>query len=320
LRIGDWELPEGIILAPMAGITDSPFRRLCRNFGSGLLFTECISAEGVRRLGKRSLDLAKFHEEERPIAIQLFGSNEQQFADAAAVIAERYKPELIDINCGCPVRKMVRRNSGGYLMRYPDLIGRIVEAVSQGSGLPVSVKLRKGYREPDDTAVEVAAIAEDAGVALVTIHGRYVRNSYSTPADWDVIGKVKSAVKRIPVVGNGDVCSFEDVLKMKTMTGCDRVMIGRGAFGKPWIFQHQEWDGKCQQQPTPREKIDILLQHYRSMLDYFPETRAVYKMRKHIGWYTKGLPESTKLRNEVMTLANADEVKQILYKFRDSLV
>lgn len=313
--IGDWELPEGNILAPMAGITDSPFRRLCRSFGSGLLYTECISAEGVRRLGAKSLNFALFHEEERPIAIQLFGSEAQQFGDAAAIISERYKPDLIDINCGCPVRKMIRRNSGGYLMQFPDLIGRIVEAVVKASELPVSVKLRRGYNNSCDTAMIAATYAEEAGASLIAIHARYVRDSNETSADWDIIGRVKSAVGRIPVVGNGDVRCWSDALRMKTLTGCDRVMIGRGVFGRPWVFSPQENSNQCE--PPPLEKIDILLRHYTSMLGHYPEQRAVYRMRKHIGWYTKGLPESARLRNDVMKLTCADDVKARILKFRE---
>ncbi len=318
ITIGNWELPAGIILAPMAGVTDSAYRRITRRFGSGLLYTECISAEGVRRMGAGSLSMARFHPDERPIALQLFGSAPQQFRDAAAIIAARFEPDMIDINCGCPVRKMVRKNSGGYLMQYPDLIGRIVEATREGSGLPVSVKLRRGYKSPDETAPLAAQAAEETGAALVAIHGRYVRNPADS-ADWDVIGRVKSAVKKIPVVGNGDVTSILDVDRMMRQTGCDRVMIGRAALGNPWIFRApSDVEGGIifPPPPTPREIIDILLEHYRLMMNIFPEPRAVRRMRKHFGWYTRGLKGSTKLRAQAMKIENFTEVMELLMDAR----
>jgi tRNA-dihydrouridine synthase B len=320
--IGNWELPSGNILAPMAGITDSAFRRLSRMFGSGLLYSECISAEGVRRMGVKSFELADFHPDERPIAVQLFGSEPQPFHEAAAIIAERYKPDLIDINCGCPVKKMVTRCAGGYLMQDPDLIGCIVEAARAGSGLPVSVKLRTGYQAPEETAPQAAQAAQAAGAALVAIHARYVRNAAHTRADWDVIGRVKAAVSNIPVVGNGDVMSWEDAARMQQQTGCDRVMIGRGALGKPWIFSAP---GSFVSRFNltvplmPRERIDVLLGHYRLMLEILPERRAVHRMRKHIGWYTRGMHDSADLRNRIVRLENPGEVMDVIVKYRDML-
>ncbi len=313
--IAGWELPRGNILAPMAGITDSAYRRISRRFGSGLLYTECISAEGIRRMGEKSLELVRFNPEERPIAVQLFGSEPQQFKDAAAIIAERFKPDMIDINCGCPVRKMIKRDYGGCLMQFPDLIGRIVEAVREGSGLPVSVKLRSGYRAPDETASVAAQAAETAGASLVAVHARYVRNSDDATADWDVIGRVKSVVRNIPVVGNGDVKTAQDADRMIRHTGCDRVMIGRAARGNPWIFRSLSDTNDERGYPpplSPREKIDVLLEHYRLMLEILPERRAVRRMRKQIGWYTKGLIGSARLREQLMKIDCASEVMNLL--------
>ncbi|NQT34199.1 tRNA dihydrouridine synthase DusB [bacterium] len=311
--IGNWELPAGNILAPMAGTTDSPYRRITRRFGSGLLYSECISAEGLRRSGRKSLELVKFHPDERPIAIQLFGSEPRQFAEAASIIAEMFQPDMIDINCGCPVKRMVSRNSGGFLMQYPELIGEIVAETRNATGLPVSVKLRTGYRQPDDTAQETAVIAEAAGASLIAIHARYVRSSWSSNADWQIIGDVKEAVKTIPVVGNGDVRTWEDIERMKTVTDCDRVMIGRGARGRPWIFSADPYI------PTDREKIDVLLDHYILMLDYMPEIHAVKRMRKHFNWYTKGMPNAARLRERVMKIENPAEVMEILVHFREEI-
>ncbi|MCF7810592.1 tRNA-dihydrouridine synthase [bacterium] len=303
----------------MAGITSSPFRRLCRSYGAGLLYTECISAEGVRRQGERSLVLADFHPDERPIAVQLFGHDPQQFHNASAIIAERYKPDMIDINCGCPVKRMTKRGNGGSLMKSPDLIGRIIEAAIKGSGLPVSVKLRSGYYPSEETAPEAASIAEDAGASLIAIHGRYVKHGFKSAVDLDVIGRVKTAVKRTPIVGNGDIKSTHDAEMMMKQTGCDRVMIGRAAFGRPWIFKTSGDTEFTESEPSDTEKIDILLEHYRQMLDYFPEKSAVPKMRKHIGRYTRGMRESSKLRVEAMKLSNAGDVIGLIKEFMKTI-
>jgi len=315
--IGNCELPDGIILAPMAGVTDSPYRRITRRFGSGLLYSELISAEGMRRMGVKTFELARFHPDERPISIQLFGYNPQSFANAAAIIADKLEPDIIDINCGCPVKKMVRRDSGGYLMQFPELIGEIVEATRKASGLPVSVKLRSGYRVSEETASTAAIAAVDAGASLIAIHARYVTAPWSSNADWSVIKRVKEAVKQIPVIGNGDVQSWEDAERMKEQTGCDRVMIGRAARGKPWIFQSPNKNDEKQWEPSSHERINILIDHYRMMLEYIPEYRAVCRMRKHFGWYTKGLPGSSTLREKVMRMENPTEVIKILEWYRD---
>lgn len=307
----------------MAGITDSPFRRITRRFGSGLLYSGLVSAEGVRRMGRKSLELCRFHPEEHPIAIQLFGSEPEQFGDAAAIIGDRFRPDMIDINCGCPVRKIVRHKAGGYLMQNPDLIGRIVEAVHSSTGLPVSVKLRTGYRAHDETALECALAAEHGGAALVTVHARYVHGSGDAAADWDVIGRVKSGVKRAVVVGNGDVKSQADAERMIRQTGCDRVMIGRAALGSPWIFSEPETcepDNTPYISPSAGEKIDILLDHYRLMLEGLPELRAVRCMRKHLVWYTRGMTQSTRLRERVMRMESAAEVMELLTSYRDEVL
>lgn len=303
----------------MAGVTDSPFRRIARRYGAGLLYSECISAEGVRREGNGSFELCRFEEEERPVAIQLFGSDPEQFADAAAMIEKKYNPDMIDINCGCPVKRFVTRQSGGYLMQHPMLIADIISTVLKATNLPVSVKLRSGYCFPEETAVEAALAAEEAGASLVAIHGRYVRNAKNSNADWEVIKRVKAAVKRVPVIGNGDIVSLDSVRQMKEETGCDRVMIARWAYGQPWLFENLkgEENDYSNGEVLDREiKLDVLLDHYRLMLDHYSERQAVMLMRKHIGWYTKGMRESGRFRGEMMAIDDAETVLARVEEYR----
>lgn len=319
--IGNWELPAGEILAPMAGISDSPFRRLTRRFGSGLLYTEVISAEGTRRMGAVSIDMASFHEDEHPIAVQLFGSDPSQFADAAPIIVDKWKPDMIDINCGCPVKRFVSRSCGGFLMQDPDLIGNIVAAVKNAVDIPVSVKLRSGYQPPDETAVQAAISAEQAGASLITIHGKYVRGWKGTVTDLDVIGRVKTAVN-VPVVGNGDIVSYTGAKEMVEETGCDRVMIGRWSRGRPWIFQALANGYPTDDEviePEPVEKIDVLLLHFKMMLERFNPQTTVSRMRKHIGWYTRGMRDAATLRAKLMKEDDLDVILERLIQFKNSL-
>ena len=323
-KIGNWQLPSGDVLAPMAGLTDSPFRRLTRKLGSGLLYSEVVSAEGIRREGKKSFDLCIFHEEERPIAIQLFGSEPQQFADAAAVIEERIKPDMIDINCGCPVRRFVKRGSGGFLMSDPELIGRIVEAVKKSANLPVSVKLRTGFQRPDVTALDATRAANEAGASLIAIHGRFVKDGFKPPAVWDIIGRIKEIAENVPVIGNGDVFSYADAKRMVDETGCDRVMIGRWARGKPWVYKATQYgyqDDQLLEEPSSGEILDILLEHYRLMLEFYTFTpTAVTRMRKFIVWYTKGMNGASALRKELMTEPDPVKVQSRLWKFKEEII
>ena len=303
----------------MAGITDSPFRRIARRFGAGLLYSECISAEGVRREGEGSFNLCRFAEEERPIAIQLFGSEPYQFADAAVMIEKKYSPDMIDINCGCPVKRFVTRQCGGYLMQHPLLIADIVSKVLQATNLPVSVKLRSGYRFPEETAVDAAVAAEEAGASVIAVHGRYVRNAKNSNADWKVIKRVKVAVQHVPVIGNGDIISYDSVRQMKEETGCDRVMIARWACGQPWLFNNliEEPFDQGQAELTEKdEKLDILLDHYRLMLKHYSERQAVMLMRKHVGWYTKGMAGSGRFRGEMMAITDAQTVLDKVEEYR----
>ncbi len=306
----------------MAGITDSPYRQIARRYGAGLLYTECISAEGLRRLGKGSFDLCRFDPFERPIALQLFGSTVESIAEAAAIASERYSPDMIDINCGCPVKKFVTKGCGGALMQFPDLIGRIVEAVKASSGLPVSVKLRNGYHLPDEVAPRAARIAKEAGASLVAIHARYVRKAKGTAADWEVIRRVKEAVPDLPVIGNGDVVSYEDAGEMMKRTGCDRVMIARWAEGRPWLFEplkNGDFSAKNPAEPLIPVKIDLILEQLKLMVEFYGERTAVFRMRKQLGWYSHGWPGGSKLRGDLMKIASAEEVVVKLRAFESSL-
>ncbi len=306
----------------MAGISDSPFRRIARNFGAGLLYTEVISAEGLRRQGKGSFELCRFDPSERPIALQLFGSTVESLAEAASMTSQRFSPDMIDINCGCPVKKFVTKGCGGALMQFPDLIGRIVEAVKIASGLPVSVKLRSGYFPGDETAPQAAAIAKEAGASLIAIHGRYVRKAKGTPADWEVIRRVKEAVPDLPVVGNGDVFSYQDAENLIARTGCDRVMIARWAQGRPWLFDHLkngEFHEKISPEPLIPAKIDLILEQLQMMVEFYGEKMAVFRMRKHLGWYSHGWPGGGKLRSDLMTIISAEKVIERLKSYESTL-
>jgi len=317
--IDGWELPSGAILAPMAGVTDSPTRRIARRFGAGLLYSECISAEGLRRLGKASLDYCRFHPEERPIALQLFGSRAEQIGEAARVVADRFHPDLIDINCGCPVKKFVTKGCGGALMQSPNLIGEMVAAASK-SGLPISVKLRTGYWPGIETAVDAAKAAADAGAALIAVHGRYVRKAKGTQADWNPIHRVREAVPHLPVIGNGDVFSPADAKRMIDETGCDRVMIARWAQGRPWIFrslQNRDYPDCAPTTPAVVEVVELIGDHYRMMIDLFGEKTAVFRMRKQVGWITSGWPGGAKLRSEIMLIPSAGGVIRRLNDYLD---
>jgi len=316
-QVANFQLPPGAILAPMAGITDSPFRRLARRYGAGLLYTECISAEGVRRGSAASLALCRFHQDERPIAVQLFGSEPGPIAEAAAVVAKHFAPDLIDINCGCPVKKFVTRGCGGALMQSPTKIGRIVAEVRAASGIAVSVKLRAGYLPGAESAPEAAQAAEEAGAVFIAVHGRFVRKAKGTPADWNVIARVKVAVA-IPVVGNGDVESYADARRMIKETNCDRVMIARWAQGRPWIFEALNdvaAPPKVPLDPPPWERLILLNEHYRMMFDEFPEGLALLRMRKQAGWYLHGLADAAKVRQSIMHIDNRPALETALSEY-----
>lgn len=306
----------------MAGVTDSPFRRICRRSGAGLLYTECISAEGLRRGSRASWELCRFEEEERPIALQLFGSDPDAFAEASALIADRVKPDIIDINCGCPVRKFVTRGCGGALMEDPDKIGQIVEAVRKASGLPVTVKLRAGYHPPLVTAPQAAQAAEEAGAIGVAVHARFVRKSQGTQAQWEVIGKVKETVRSIPVIGNGDLRSYRAVREMMKSTGCDRVMIARWAQGAPWVFTPLKGGDIPEDEVSPPDlyqRVHFLLHHLYLAGKFYGEEKAIPIMRKHCLWYLRDFPCAAQLRRKVVAIDHFSQLIDLLQFWQSGL-
>jgi tRNA-dihydrouridine synthase B len=302
----------------MAGITDSPCRRIARRFGAGLLYTECVSAEGLRRRGATSLALCKFHEDERPIAVQLFGSEPEPIAEAAEVVTREFSPDLIDVNCGCPVKKFVTKGCGGALMQFPEKIGNIVSAICSRTDIPVSVKLRSGYFPTDETAVAAAQSAVAAGAALIAVHGRFVRKAKGTDADWNVIRRVREAIPDTPLIGNGDIFSLDDASRMVSETGCDRVMIARWAQGRPWIFAAMRKGIHHPDRlivPELGVRVEIMLEQYRMMIPIYGERTAILRMRMQIGEYIHELPGAARLRRELMETIRFESICEILSRY-----
>ena len=309
LRIGNVELENNLILAPMAGVTDMSFRQLCREQGCGLLVTEMVSAKAILYKNRNTKDLMAIGEGERPVSIQLFGSDPEIVSDIAHQI-EDGPYDIIDLNMGCPVPKVVNNGEGSALMKDPKLVEQILTALVKAIDKPVTVKIRKGFDDDHVNAVEIAKIAEACGVAAVAVHGRTRAQYYSGQADWDIIAQVKDAVK-IPVIGNGDVDSPEKAKAILEQTGCDGVMIGRAAEGNPWIFREVVSyleNGTIPARPTNREKREMILRHAALQLEYKGEYTGVREMRKHLSWYTVGMPHSAHFRQTINTMEKMDEL------------
>jgi tRNA-dihydrouridine synthase B len=320
-KIGNVKLNNNVFLAPLAGATDKSFRILSKEMGAGLVVTEMISAKGVFYNNKNTLDLFEHTDMEKPISVQIFGSEPDVMADAAKYF-EQSGADIIDINMGCPTPKITAGKSGSYLMTEPKLAGLIIEKVAKAVSIPVTVKIRRGYKTGTENAPEIARIAEESGCDAIAVHGRFADQFYSGHSDWEVIKRVKETVN-IPVIGNGDIKCAEDAKRMFEETKCDAIMVGRGALGNPWIFKEVLTclkDGKVLEKPSKDEVLSMIVRQLEMTIEHKGEYTGLREMRKHIAWYLKGFKNSSKMRDLVFRCEDKLKIVELLnIYFNESL-
>lgn len=316
LQIGNVTLENNLVLGPMAGVTDLPFRLLCKEQGAGLLCMEMVSAKGIYYNNKNTEQLLAIDEREHPVSLQLFGSDPEIMSEMAKKIEER-PFDILDINMGCPVPKVVNNGDGSALMKNPVLAGKIIEKTARAIKKPVTVKIRKGFDDAHINAVEMAKVAEASGAAAIAVHGRTREQYYSGRADWDIIRQVKEAVK-IPVIGNGDIRTPEDAIRMEEQTGCDGFMIARGAQGNPWIFAqilHYFKTGEHLPKPTAEEMVQMMLRHAKMQLAFKGDYTGIREIRKHAAWYTAGYPNAARLRSAINEVESYEQLEELFGRF-----
>ena len=316
LQIGNVTLENNLVLGPMAGVTDLPFRLLCKEQGAGLLCMEMVSAKGIYYNNKNTEQLLAIDEREHPVSLQLFGSDPEIMSEMAKKIEER-PFDILDINMGCPVPKVVNNGDGSALMKNPVLAGKIIEKTARAIKKPVTVKIRKGFDDAHINAVEMAKVAEASGAAAIAVHGRTREQYYSGRADWDIIRQVKDAVK-IPVIGNGDILTPEDAIRMEEQTGCDGFMIARGAQGNPWIFAqilHYFKTGEHLPKPTAEEMVQMMLRHAKMQLAFKGDYTGIREIRKHAAWYTAGYPNAARLRSAINEVESYEQLEELFGRF-----
>ncbi|RKD33866.1 tRNA dihydrouridine synthase DusB [Thermohalobacter berrensis] len=323
MKIGNVLTDNNIFLAPMAGITDMSFRLICKEMGAGLVYSEMVSCKGMYYGDKKTKTLLAIDKKERPIAVQIFGSDPDIMAKVVEKkLNNREDIDIIDINMGCPTPKIVKNGDGSALLKDSKMAAKVMRSVVKASNKPVTVKIRTGWDENSINAVEIAKIAEAEGVSALAIHGRTREQFYSGNADWDIIKKVKESVS-IPIIGNGDIFTVEDGKKMFDYTGCDAIMIGRGSRGNPWLFKRLKVfmeTGEILPPPTNNEKIDVIIRHLELLVKLKGERVAVKEMRKHIAWYIKGMRNATEMRRKVNTIESKEKLKEELYKYMENII
>lgn len=320
-KIGNVEIENQVVLAPMAGICNSAYRKIIKEMGCGLIYAEMVSDKAICYDNKKTIDMLYMEDVERPIVQQIFGSDVDSFVTAAKYIEKNMNPDIIDINMGCPVPKVaLRAQAGSALLKSPNKVKEIVSAVVKAVKCPVTVKIRSGWDSEHINAVEIAKVCEEAGASAICVHGRTRSQGYSGKADWNVIRDVKNSVK-IPVIGNGDVTTPEKAKEMLDFTGCDAVMIGRGALGNPWLIKNTVLylEGKNYSLPTSIDKINMCINHLKMLASLRNEKVAVLEIRSHIGWYLKGVKGSSDIKNKVCSMSKLCDILQVLEKFREEI-